>query len=562
MTKPQDKLLKIYLMNEIKQHWGRWVIFLIIAAVRSVLFLVPFIVTGHIIDVILPTHDYHGLYIFTTLLVLAPSVAGATIIIEYLLSKFILVIVANLKLELFDGIQRSSLVWIEQFKTGDLINRIMNEANHFEEIGFSHPGFFMWNNITLVLGSILMMQINFKLGLMVVLLQCSKFMSIKVLTGKYQVLTEETLREQSHMLEGLRETTEGMEYIKFSGNEDAMNTLYAKRVETYAEVDLKVTMLKNFERFLIQITIAVSLFLLYFVGGREVINGSMSVGDLAAFSGIFMWSQIAFSCYYDILLDFLKTVPVLKRVGEIFKLPTMDGVRIKPEKSLELEVKNVSYQIGEKRLLDDVSLNIRQGEKVALVGESGSGKSMLTDLILGLRSNYCGEISIGGISGKNIDGAWFRKNIMSVSQKSELRSGSILENVTYGVEVYVDEEVEKVLDVVGVLEWVKSLPKGMVTNIGEAGLGVSGGEKQRIAIARALMVKPQIIIFDEISASLDNKTTHKMINNILEEYPQMTMIFITHNNQIAEYMDRIVEMEQGKIAKDYPLKYNVEKRIN
>jgi len=193
-------------------------------------------------------------------------------------------------------------------------------------------------------------------------------------------------------------------------------------------------------------------------------------------------------------------------------------------------------------------LNITQNGKFVIVGESGSGKSTLFNLLLRLYDNYQGEIFIDDINIRDLDELTIRNNISVVMQEPYLFSLSIKDNITLGNSEIGLSEIQRVCEMCDIHDFIAKLPKGYETLINEGGIGISVGQKQRIAIARALLKKSSIILFDEITSALDNESQdviNKLIDFIAKDH---TVIIITHRLNGIENADKIIVMENGKIV--------------
>jgi ATP-binding cassette subfamily C protein LapB len=218
----------------------------------------------------------------------------------------------------------------------------------------------------------------------------------------------------------------------------------------------------------------------------------------------------------------------------------------------EIEFKNVSFKFeGSKQAtINNVSFKIPAGQKVALVGKMGSGKSTMSKLIAGMIEPTSGAILIDGIDVRQIDPADVRKNIGVMLQDSWLFSGTIRENIQMGFNEYDDEHVLGICKVAGVDDFVGSHPKGYDLEIRERGIGLSGGQKQTINLARSLLHKPEILLLDEPTSSMDQGTEQKVIGSLREFCENKTMLIVTHRNPILAMVDRVFVMENGNIITD------------
>tara|TARA_B100001057_G_scaffold255838_1_gene256084 strand:- start:331 stop:1101 length:771 start_codon:yes stop_codon:yes gene_type:complete len=213
----------------------------------------------------------------------------------------------------------------------------------------------------------------------------------------------------------------------------------------------------------------------------------------------------------------------------------------------DIILKNVSFAYNEKKILDDISIEIPRGKKVALVGLSGSGKSTIANLIVRFFDNYSGHILIEKKDIKKIELVDLRNNISLVTQETILFNDSIANNIKYGKLDASEKEIKNVAEISGITEFTESLENKLDTVVGENGIKLSGGQRQRIAIARAILKNGSILIMDEATSSLDNiteKEIHKTIKNLMKD---KTTLIIAHRLSTIEDSDVIYVLDNGKI---------------
>ena len=298
--------------------------------------------------------------------------------------------------------------------------------------------------------------------------------------------------------------------------------------------------------------------------GKNTITGKMNYGDLILFqkySGEFSLcistlkgTIVSISQGINEWINFLQYYDIEQKI--ISKKNIIPIGKEKNKGGMGIEFKNVSFSYPTKkniRVINNFYMNIKPGENIAIVGSSGSGKSTLTNLILRFYDIDSGEILINGIDIKDINISWLRNNIGIVSQEPILTSGTIRENILYGVDNYTEKkfiEICKLSNVYSFATDKKLFPKQFDTIVGERGIKVSGGQKQRIAIARALMKDAKILIFDEATSALDSENeaiVQDAINNIINE-KNITSIIIAHRLSTVKNANIIYVMNKGKIV--------------
>ena len=232
-----------------------------------------------------------------------------------------------------------------------------------------------------------------------------------------------------------------------------------------------------------------------------------------------------------------------KRIKKLMKLEEEKAEGNSYNLDGDIVFHNVSINVLGKSILKDLNFSIKKSEKIAIIGENGSGKSVLAKAILGFYPIE-GNIYFNCHNSQQLDKTNIREYIDFVSGDADLFTGTILDNIRLDKKV-TEEQLIKVVKEAEMEQDIKKWEESYQTIIGEKGVKLSGGQKQRILLARALLNHKPIMIFDNSFSKLDNKTTHKILQNLMKNYPQTTMIFITHKPEIENYSERIIKLEAG-----------------
>ena len=283
------------------------------------------------------------------------------------------------------------------------------------------------------------------------------------------------------------------------------------------------------------------------------LNGIITPGEVVLFQSLFGSinnSVIGLINYYPQIITGKEAVRSLSEIICSDDLERDDGKHGVSALQGAIDFQHVCYRYPneDKDVISDFHLSVAQGERIAVVGASGSGKSTMMNLIIGLLAPTSGQIVIDGIPLTEIPSKEYRKFISVVPQNSILFSGTIRENITYGLEAYSEEELQKALDDANVTEFLPILSRGVDTVIGEHGDKLSGGQKQRICIARALIRKPKILILDEATSALDNVSEFQVQQAIDRLIDTRTTFIVAHRLSTIRNADRIVVMDEGKIV--------------
>jgi ABC-type bacteriocin/lantibiotic exporter with double-glycine peptidase domain len=300
-------------------------------------------------------------------------------------------------------------------------------------------------------------------------------------------------------------------------------------------------------------------------GGYLVIGKNLSLGTLVAYGavGVFLSAPVAaLAREFAVLGDSLVR---LKRIREILDLPTEDTTRVgtlgAAPKIRDLSFKNVCFAYGDKTVLHDVSFNISAGEAVALVGPSGAGKTTAAYIMLRLFEPDSGAILLNGEDVRKFSLGSYRDYFSLVPQDTLLQNTTVQENLALGNVAASLSDMEDACRVAQIHDFIKKLPAGYESTVGQAGMHFSGGERQRLAIARALLRRPPVLIMDEPTSFLDSDTERRLIGDLRDFLgTATTLLLITHRPAVAQAMDRILMAKDGSINEEVALR-RVEKSV-
>ena len=290
------------------------------------------------------------------------------------------------------------------------------------------------------------------------------------------------------------------------------------------------------------------------VGGYMAINGKITVGDLVAYMALLIGLNMAIFNLTWMIPSFIQATAGWQRIREILDEPV--GIADVPDAKplgeltagIELDHVRFVYPASNEPALHNVSLQIKPGEYVIFVGRSGSGKSSVINLLLRFYEASSGEVRIGGMNVRDVQLSSLRANIGLVSQDITLFDMPVADNIRLGNLDATQEEVEAAAKAAEIHEHIITLPDGYATMAGPAGSRFSGGERQRIALARALVRKPAILVLDECSSALDPTTEAEILRTIEHLKGTCTILSVTHRLSMAETADRVVVMRRGRIA--------------
>jgi ATP-binding cassette subfamily B protein len=398
---------------------------------------------------------------------------------------------------------------------------------------------------------VILFNMNLSLfGIIICLTICS-ILLVFIFKQPYKKINEEQMQQSSvlnsQIIEGLR----AVETIKGNANEDTELECIEKEYIKSLRIGMKESMLSNVQSSISSlISTAGNLILMYF-GIRQVIDGKLSLGSLMAFTTMAGYFMDPVGRLVSLQLQIQEANISMKRLteildydteqseGEFNELESIDG---------DIEINNVTFRYGNRKpVLNNISFTIPKGKKVALVGESGSGKSTIAKLLLKYYEPENGEILLDGVDINEYDNESVRRTISYVPQTIELFSKSIYDNIRISKMNSTLEEVKQAAKEADAHEFIKKLPMQYHTYLQEAGNGLSGGEKQRIALARAFLKNSNFYILDESTSNLDFATENIIFDMIYNKFKKKSMLIIAHRLATIKNCDLILVLDKGEI---------------
>ncbi len=450
----------------------------------------------------------------------------------------------------FEHIYKLPMKFFASRKTGDIITRF-SDAFTIKDI-FTNIALTLIIDVAMALiTGVILFNMNPSLfGIIICLTICS-ILLVFIFKQPYKKINEEQMQQSSilnsQIIEGLR----AVETIKGNANEDTELECIEKEYIKSLRIGMKENMLSNVQSSISSlISTAGNLIIMYF-GIRQVIDGKLSLGSLMAFTTMAGYFMDPVGRLVSLQLQIQEANISMKRLTEILdydteqsedefnELESIDG---------DIEINNVTFRYGNRKpVLNNISFTIPKGKKVALVGESGSGKSTIAKLLLKYYEPENGEILLDGVDINEYDNESVRRTISYVPQTIELFSKSIYDNIRVSKMNSTLEEVKQAAKEADAHEFIKKLPMQYHTYLQEAGNGLSGGEKQRIALARAFLKNSNFYILDESTSNLDFATENIIFDMIYNKFKKKSMLIIAHRLATIKNCDLILVLDKGEI---------------
>ena len=356
----------------------------------------------------------------------------------------------------------------------------------------------------------------------------------------------------------LVESIAGLETIKALGAGPVMRGRWQRAIAHQARVGLKTRFLAqfagNFANFVSQVSqVAIVSMGVFLVAKGQIGMGAIIACSILAGRAIAPLAQLA-----QLLTRANQSYASYKALAKLMNEPRehQPSRQLMPRESLDgsIELRGVSFSYPQQQAggLNGVSLKINAGERVAIVGRVGSGKTTLSKLLLGLYAPNAGAVLVGGADVRQLDPSDLRRNIGAVMQEIWLMTGTVRQNIALGAHYPADERIVEVAQIAGVHDFISTHPEGYNLRLGERGEGLSGGQRQAITIARALVGRPPILLLDEPTSAMDINAERQLIERLKPVIGTSTLVVITHKATLLELVDRVIVLDQGKVVADGP----------
>ena len=524
----------------------------------SVLTLMPSILTGKIIDEGLIGQNFDRLVFYIVLSLAVTFAANMIGVLENYLNSWIAQhITYDMRNSMYRHLQSMSQRFFTSNNQGDIITRMTSDISGVEQVITNTYSSILSNSITLAVALIAMYRKNWILATVGIIIVPLFTIPTRKAGQRRRTLTREA-QECNDEINGILNETlsvSGQTLVKLFCREEQEYKKYERANGRMISLNIKERMAGRWFRVVLTTITSVGPMLLYLVGGILIMkyHSSLTVGDITVLVALLGRMYGPVNSLLNIQVDWIRSMAMFTRIFEYFDMP----VEIKnapdaivpdhAEGSVEFRHVGFSYE-PERKILKDVSFRLESGRSVAIVGPSGSGKSTTINLIPRLYDVQEGEVLFDGVDVRRLDLTFLRSSIGVVTQETYLFNGTIRENLLYVRPDATEEELEDACRKANIWDFIEKQEKGLDTVVGNRGLKLSGGEKQRISIARVLLRKPALLIFDEATASLDSISEAKIQEAIDPLVNSCTSILIAHRLSTILSADEIIVLKDGQIV--------------
>ena len=516
--------------------------------------------------------------IYTAIMVgfLAIFSAGLSIVTRMFSSRIGEGLILTLRGQVFNHVQAQPIAFFTRTQTGSLISRVNGDVIGAQQAFTSTLSGIISNGISLVIVLGTMLILSWEITLTSLILLPVFLIPAKWMGKKVQSLSREQMVLNAEMSQTMTErfNVSGALLVKLFGDPAVEGSNFYRKASRVRDIGIKISM-TNTVFFVGLTTVAtIATAIVYGFGGSLVISEVLTLGTLLALTALLARLYGPLTALSNVRVDVMTALVSFERVFEVLDLEPLVKDSQVPQKlpsgALDIEFKNVSFTYPSRRdvgleslelasdgrvdnevnniVLQDVSFKVPSGTMLALVGPSGSGKTTISQLISRLYDPSQGEIRIGQINIKDVVRADLRDTIGVVTQDSHLFHDSIKTNLKYAKEDATDDEIWRALESAQIGDFVKSLPDKLETIVGDRGYRLSGGEKQRIAIARVFLKQPRIVILDEATAHLDNENEAAVQEALSTVLQGRTSVVIAHRLSTIINAEQIAVIKDGKLV--------------
>lgn len=465
-------------------------------------------------------------------------------------------VVADMRKKIYYHLLKLSPSFYETAQTGDLISRMNADTSLIQVVVGSAVSIALRNLVLFIGGTVMMMVVSVKMGVLVLSALPFVIVPIIFLGNWVKNLSRETQIRLSEVGSGLEETITGIRTIQAFSREEIIKRHFNEKVENAFG--------KSMERVRIRAMMIVTVIMLVlgaisfaiWRGGQDVISSHMTSGELSSFIFYSLIVAGAAGAISEIFGDLQRAAGACDRIFELLAVEPEIKAPPNPRKMPvpgygEIEFENVSFFYPSRPAnpaVDSMTLHVKPAEKLAIVGPSGAGKSTLFQLLLRFYEPQLGTIRVDNYNIKEVDPRLLRQNMSLVPQEVMLFSTDAMTNIRIARPDATDEEVKAAAEAANADEFISQLPQGYQTFLGEKGVRLSVGQKQRIGIARALLRNAPIVLLDEATSALDSANEKAIRKGMAELMKNRTVVIIAHRLSTIQNCDRIVVMDKGQIV--------------
>ncbi len=542
------------LLNYAIPYWRRLALVLALSLVSTALSLVIPYLSKDLFDHALLGRDFRRLEVIVALftgITLVSFLLNVVTGLRY--TRTSAEILFDMRLSLYRHLQRLSPRFYARTRLGEIVSRINNDIAEIQRVA-AETALAWIGNVLFLIGTIAaMLFLDWRLFLLTLASMPVSVWALihyrKKLEGKVAAVRQSSADIGSFLIE----TLQGVKLVVTSNAQQREEARFRSKNDNFIRALMSMQLLSYFSGGLPGIILSASTALVFLYGGRQVIQGAITPGTFIAFLTYAMRLFPPIQALMGLYTNLATARVSLARVGQIFDTPpevmeAPDAIAL-PGVRGDVSFEDVSLSFDRNSpVLDHVSFSVRAGETLAVVGPSGSGKSTIADLLLRLLEPDSGVVKLDGQDLRRLRLADLRRQVILVEQEPFVFHTTIAENLRYSRPDASQRDLEEAARAAGIDEFIRNLPQQYETQVGERGMALSAGERQRIAIARAFLADPAVLVLDEPTSSLDPVSERQVISGYEGVMKRRTTILITHRLELASQADRVLVLDGARIV--------------
>ena len=542
------------IFNYILPYWRVLMLILALSLVSTLLGLAQPYITKLLIDEALLRRNFTALTTVAALMV-AVTVLGfaLNILSSYRYVSVSASVLFDMRLAVYEHLQRLSPRFYTRTKLGEIVSRLNNDISEIQRVA-ADTLLAAISNVIFLVGSVaIMLTLNWKLFLLSILLIPVSLIALKHYRAKLASNVQQMRERSADIGSFLIETLMGMRLVVASNTQESEVARFREKNQSFVQALLSMQLVSFFASALPGTVLTLSTALVFLYGGKLVIDGVMTIGALVAFMAYHMRLLAPVQNLMGLYTSVTTARVSLNRVFEILDATvdvreSADALELRDAKG-EIQFVDVTLKYDRDTVvLDNVNFSIPAGSLCAITGPSGVGKSTIGDLLLRFYDPQSGTVLLDGRDVREIRLSDLRREIVSVEQTAFLFNTTIAENIRYGRPEAGIDEIVRAAQAASIDAFIRSLPEGYDTQVGERGQALSAGERQRIALARALLRDPSVLILDEPTASVDPTNEQAIAAAVSAQMKGRTTIVISHRLSLIELADWVIVIDNGRIV--------------
>ena len=459
----------------------------------------------------------------------------------------------NLRKAMYDNIQTFSFSNIDKFSTAGLITRLTTDVTNLQMAYQMLLRMFTRAPASLICAMVMAFTINAELASIYLVAVIGLGICLVLIMSRATKYFQQVFKKYDELNASVQENISGIRVVKAYVREDYENNKFFKAAENVYKMFIKAENIIVANMPLMMFAVYACILGLSWLGANMIVVGDLTTGELMSLltycMNIMMSLMMLSMIFVMVTMSFASAERITEVLNEKADICNPENP-VNEVKAGSIVFKDVSFSYkkdSQESVLSDINLEIASGETIGIIGGTGSAKSSLVNLISRLYDVTEGEVLVGGVDVRAYDLEELRNQVAVVLQKNVLFSGTILENLRWGNKNATEEECKRVCELACADEFIENMPEKYHTYIEQGGSNVSGGQKQRLCIARALLKKPKILILDDSTSAVDTATDAKIRKAFAQEIPDTTKLIIAQRISSIKNADRIIVMEEGKI---------------